>query len=168
MSYFLRIFPVNKSCMVDGFLAPDVLPVMIWIWCPKTLRHCLTVFAAWCPLWFALVETKAIPVSLHSLAVNGWLLTRIAILVCLPVSHLGQCLAAGTIQVWGFLALPHDCCMICIWDGLRGEINFSRWLKQSATKIKPLCWGLPFNLKIFCTAFRLAGSQPSPNTASVG
>ena len=168
MTYFLRIFPVNKSCMVDGFFAPAVLPVIIWIWCPKTWRHCLAVFAAWCPLWFALVDTKAMPVSLHSFEVNGWLLTRIAMLECLPVSHLGQCLAAGTIQVWGFFGLPHDSCMPWIWDGPRGATNRSRRFKQSATKIRPLCCGLPFNLKIFCTAFRLEGSQPSPNTASVG
>lgn len=154
--------------MVDGLLAPAVLPLSTLIWPPKVWTHCLSVFAAWWPLWFALVETKAMPISLHNFAVYGWLLTRIASVVWRPVSHLGQFLAAGTIQVWGCCALPHVFCMVCICDWLSGAIKACNRLKQSATRIKPLCWGLPLMRKIFCTAWRLVGSQPKPNTASVG
>jgi len=118
-----------------------------------------------CPLVFALVETMAQSRISHSWRTNGCALTRTASVSCSPFNQLGQSLAAGSSQVVGPGQLLSNC---------RDQLSLIRPSQGSSCRCSEAIRMRPFRQQRFFkasrrwTASRLAGSHPSPNTASVG
>jgi len=117
------------------------------------------------PLVFALVETMAPSRISHRRRTNGCAVTRTASVACSPVNQFGQSRAAGSSQVVGPGQLLSNCrdqpSRIFSTQG-------SSCRCSEAIRMRPFRQQRFFKASRRWTALPLAGSQPSPNTASVG
>ena len=118
------------------------------------------------PEEFAEVETTGRPNRRHKVDTIGCALILIATDECWPLIQFGkQFNGSGISQVVGpgqeFLRRSRNC-------SLSGAISSSSCSNSPATRIKPLSKDLFFNSKMRWTADSLKGSQPRPQTDSVG
>jgi len=117
------------------------------------------------PLVFALVETMAPSRISHSRRTTGCVVTRTASVSCSPRNQFGQSRAAGSSQVVG----PGQLLSSCRDQPSRiFSSQGSSCRCSEAIRMRPFRQDRFFKASRCSTAFQSAGSQPSPNTASVG
>src|SRR5690606_4599912 len=119
------------------------------------------------PPRLALVETSGPPQASHSAATTGCALTRTATASCAPRIQPGTAAVAGTTQVCG----PGQLASTASREDGASVSQSSRpssCAAEAATRISPLATSRCLSASRRVTAGRENGSQPRPQTPSVG
>jgi len=134
-----------------------VLPKVIFVWARSVHGGLL-----W---WFALVDMIGLPKVVHSSFSWGSVVKRMAMRWWVPVISLGASGAAGSSHVVGVpLSLVISCFVVVGMSDIQSFICS----QLAAMVISPCCQGRCFMDMSFLMACGLLGSQPSPQTVSVG
>jgi hypothetical protein len=157
--YFLIIFPVSRSCIVEGRRRAPIGPGITSTRLPNRRRHSAAVLAGLPPLRLALVDTSAIFAARHKPAAPRWAVTRTATESCAPRRLVGQSREAGTSQVCGPGQRER---MRFASSGVRSARKGRNCRGCAAIRISPLEGLRFFSFSTRLTACGFIGSQPSP------
>jgi len=130
----------------------------------QSATDCASLHADW-PLRLAEVETIACPQVWQRFAAVLCRVTRVAMVSRLPVSSVVDVSLALSIQVIG----PGHVAASCFSNNSSTTAMYgSSWLRQAAIIISPLLLSRCFKFIKRSSVILFSGSQPRPNTPSVG